>query len=216
MWLNLKLLKLEGTAHLLEEGMGPEQMTWAGEMLLSSLSAAEPELGQTSLKLRATLTRILRFRLFTGFISFDHMHMYCIDVYTTVSYVKMEASWTDFWFLDEEVLVQRRGCMEHHRLSITGPEVHEETSAVSQVWGHSENVEMPGLPSLCTQKWLLFFFFSLVTQALGFRVIWAGSVGIIQSQTDKYNETKRTAHERGLFWRSLCWAFLAFVDIHRD
>ena len=37
-------------------------------------------------------------------------------------------------------------------LSITGPEVHEETSAVSQVWGHSENVEMPGLPSLCTQK----------------------------------------------------------------
>lgn len=72
--------------------MGPEQVSWTGEMLLSSLSAAEPGLGQTSLKLRATLTRISRFRFFTDFISFDHMHMYCIDVYTTVSYVKIEAS----------------------------------------------------------------------------------------------------------------------------
>ena len=70
--------------------------------------------------------------------------------------------------------------------------------------------------SVYTEVTAFFFFFSLVTQALGFRVIWAGSVRIIQSQTDKYNETKRTAHERGLFWRSLCWAFLAFVDIHRD
>lgn len=121
-------------------------------MLLSSLSAAEPGLGQTDLKLRATLTRISRFRLFTGFTSLDHMCMYCIDVYMMVSYVKMEASCTDFRFLNEEVLVQRRGGTEHHRLSITGPEVCEEISSGFQVWGHSENVEMPGVPSLFTQK----------------------------------------------------------------
>lgn len=72
--------------------MGPEQVTWTGEMLLSSLSAAEPGLGQTSLKLRGTLNKISRFRLFTDFISFDHMHMYCTDVYTKVSYAKIEAS----------------------------------------------------------------------------------------------------------------------------
>ena len=72
--------------------MGPEQVTWAGEMLSSSLSAAESGLGQTSLKLRATLTRISRFRLFTDFISFDHTHMYYIDVYSKVSYVRIEAS----------------------------------------------------------------------------------------------------------------------------
>lgn len=57
------------------------------------------------------------------------MCMYCIDIYTMVSYVKIEASCTDVRFLSKEVLVQRRGRHEHHRLGITGPEVCEEISS---------------------------------------------------------------------------------------
>ena len=49
--------------------------------------------------------------------------------------------------------------MGHLRFSITGPEVLQETSAASQVWGHSENMEMPGVPSPCSQKSLDCFFF---------------------------------------------------------